>query len=302
MFNKCQLCGNTDSRLAFLKNNYPHYQCQHCGSLYVYPRPSAEELVEFYRNSQENHLSQSCWGESHKHTWDLWRHSLDIARRYVGYGYLLDIGCGTGEFLSFAKLQGWSNLEGVEVIPEVAEYAKKLTHAPIYIEDFLEVNLQENFYSVISLWDVIEHLSDISLVLERIYRLLKPGGVIIIGTVNRDGISLKSFQKNSLTIMPPEHLTFFSQKGMDIILNCCNFRLIEQWSSLIYLREWLRFIPKSRKSDSQAQMKEYTKVRSQLTESKAFLRFMRLANGMLRVFNLGDELVAVAQKPSELEK
>ena len=293
----CQLCLSGSSRLAFVKNGYSHFQCEKCGSLYVHPRPTSADLVEFYRNAQEDHLSQSCWGESHKHAWDLWKYTLNLARRYGGQGTLLDVGCGTGEFLYFARQQGWPKIEGVEVIPKIADYARQLTQSPIYAEEFLEARLQENFYSVISLWDVIEHLSDIPSVLKRIYQLLKPGGVIIIGTVNRDGISLKSLRDNSSTVMPPEHLTFFTQKGMKSVLQSENFSVIEQWSSLIYLREWLRFLPKSDSPSPESQMKDYTRVRSQLTESQTFLSLIRLANGLLRITNLGDELVAVAQKP-----
>jgi 2-polyprenyl-3-methyl-5-hydroxy-6-metoxy-1,4-benzoquinol methylase len=201
----------------------------------------------------------------------LWKYTLNLARHYGGQGTLLDVGCGTGEFLDFARQQGWSKVEGVEVIPKIADYARQLTKSPIYAEDFLEAQLQENFYSVISLWDVIEHLSDIPSVLKRIYQLLRPGGVIIIGTVNRDGISLKSLRDNSSTVMPPEHLTFFTQKGMKSVLQSENLSVIEQWSSLIYLREWLRFLPKSDSPSPESQMKDYTRVRSQLTESQMFL-------------------------------
>lgn len=290
----CQLCGSSDSQFAFIKNNYSHFQCSSCGSLYVHPTPTTSELLEFYRMDKGEHLSQSCWQDSHKHSWDLWKYTLKMAKDKAGLGNLLDIGCGTGEFLHFAQKLGWSNVEGIEVIPEIAEYATKLTGAKIYTSDFLETPLPLNSYSVITLWDVIEHLSNVPSVLNRIYSLLKPGGVVIIGTVNRDGVSIRLLKDKSLTIMPPEHLTFFTHKGMHQALRLQNFCDIMCWSSMIYLREWLRFLPQSKPSDNN--IKEYATVRSHLTDSQLFLWLIRLANKLLRLTNLGDELVVVAQK------
>ena len=125
----CQLCDSDRSRLAFVKNGYAHFACCDCGSLYVYPRPSSAELLEFYRLEQGNHLSQSCWQESHKHSWDLWKHTLQVARNKAGSGRLLDIGCGSGEFLRFAQKMGWRDVEGIEVIPEIADIAGRAVTA-----------------------------------------------------------------------------------------------------------------------------------------------------------------------------
>lgn len=291
----CPLCSSNNFRLAFVKNGYSHLACSNCGSVYVYPRPTTAELIDFYRFSQGDHLSQSCWQESHKHSWDLWKNTLKIAQNRAGFGKLLDIGCGTGEFLHFAQKLGWSEVEGIEVIPKIAEYANQLTGATIYTSDFLEAPLQSNSYSVITLWDVIEHLSDIPNVLNRIFNLLKPGGAVILGTVNQDGISMRFFKEKSLTVMPPEHLTFFTHKGMRQALKSHQFSDIICWSSMIYLREWLRFLPESQPNEKK-NIKEYANVRSQLTDSQQFLMLIRVVNQLLKLTNLGDELVSIAQK------
>ncbi|MBE5228490.1 MAG: class I SAM-dependent methyltransferase [Microcystis aeruginosa PMC 728.11] len=291
----CQLCDSDRSRLAFVKNGYAHFACCDCGSLYVYPRPSSAELLEFYRLEQGNHLSQSCWQESHKHSWDLWKHTLQVARNKAGSGRLLDIGCGSGEFLRFAQKMGWSDVEGIEVIPEIADIAGQLTGAKIYTSDFLETPLAENSYAVITLWDVIEHLSNVPMVLERIFSLLKPGGIVIIGTVNQQGISMRFFKEKSLTVMPPEHLTFFTSKGMRQALKNQHFIGIMCWSCMIYLREWTRFLSRTT-SNNTGDIKDYANVRSTLTDSSLFLQLIRVTNVGLKITNLGDELVATAQK------
>jgi hypothetical protein len=133
------------------------------------------------------------------------------------------------------------------------------------------------------------------MVLERIFSLLKPGGIVIIGTVNQQGISMRFFKEKSLTVMPPEHLTFFTSKGMRQALRHQNFTGIMCWSCMIYLREWTRFLSRST-SNNTGDIKEYANVRSTLTDSSLFLQLIRVTNVGLKITNLGDELVATAQK------
>ncbi len=291
----CQLCESEQSRLAFVKNGYAHFVCRNCGSVYVHPRPSSAELLEFYRLEQGDHLSQSCWQESHKHSWNLWKQTLQMARSRAGLGRLLDVGCGSGEFLSFAQKMGWSDVEGIEVVPEIAEIAGQITGAKIYTTDFLQTPLAENSYAVITLWDVIEHLSNVPMVFERVSSLLKPGGIVIMGTVNQQGISMRFFKGDSLTVMPPEHLTFFTSKGMRRALRRQHFININCWSCMIYLREWTRFFARP-PSNKTGDIKEYANVRSSLTDSFLFVQLIRIANICLKMVNLGDELVVTAQK------
>jgi 2-polyprenyl-3-methyl-5-hydroxy-6-metoxy-1,4-benzoquinol methylase len=292
----CQLCESQTAEKLFEKKGYAHLQCSRCGSVYVFPRPQADELVDFYNQELLDHLSQSCWQDSHKHAWGLWQRTLNVAQTKGRPGKLLDIGCGTGEFMRFAQQSGWQGVEGVEVIPKIADYARAATGATIHTTDFLNADLESGSYGVIALWDVIEHLSDVKASLRAIYRLLKPGGVVIIGTVNCQGFSIRALKHRAQTFSPPEHLTFFTQKGMRSALASQGFRILEQSSAFIYLQEWTRFLPRG---NANADPQGGAKTRAKLTDSYTFLFFMEWLNGILWMSNLGDELVAIAQKPEQ---
>ncbi|MCG9892420.1 MAG: class I SAM-dependent methyltransferase [Thermosynechococcaceae cyanobacterium MS004] len=302
----CQLCACKSYHKVFTKKGYEHLQCDRCRSIYVFPRPSEAELIGFYQQDGE-HLSDTCWQDSHRHAWDLWKQTLKMAKRKSGTGKLLDIGCGTGEFMRFAQQEGWTDVQGIEVVPEIAAIATQKTGATVYATDFWNAPLKAGDYSVIAIWDVIEHLRDVSVTLSRIYDLLKPGGVLIIGTVNRDGFSIKMLRHHAQTFGPPEHLTFFTQRGAYLALATQNFSKIHQWSVFIYLQEWTRFLPKREKTssiqakDTHSELTETKPTETQptetkLTETPLFLSCMKLANVFLRLTNLGDELVIVAQK------
>ena len=74
-----------------------------------------------------------------------------------GRGPLLDLGCGTGQFLTFAYEQGWRELMGLELAPAAAATARKRVSAEIYVSDLTETSrggaLRRRF-----LWDIIEHV------------------------------------------------------------------------------------------------------------------------------------------------
>lgn len=297
----CPLCTSKKARFAFVKFNYSHFQCCSCKSLYVYPSPSSVELEEYYNKNEGNQLSTVCWTDipdSHQHVWDVWKEALKYIEKFAGHGSLLDVGCGTGQFLIFAKRLGWTDLTGIELVPEVASRARNLSGAVIYTSDLLTTSLPAESFSGIVLWDIIEHLNNVQAVLQETFRLLKPGGVIFIGTVHYHGLSMRLLDKQALTVNPPEHLIFFTNKGMRKSLEFAKFNIKKQWSFSVYLREWMYLFSRV-KSNNVGKYKSDTNYSSDITKSKLFMILMKIANVTLSVTNLGDELVAIAQKPNQ---
>ena len=285
----CPLCESRDGRPAFEKKDYAHYECLGCRALYVSPRPTANEIAQFYRRKGAESLSSVCWSEdsdSHRHWQDTWRRLLSEVERRSGRGPLLDLGCGTGQFLAFAHEQGWRELTGVELVPEAAAIAQKRVGAEIHVSDLTETSLEGEHFAVVFLWDIIEHIGDVGAFLREVHRLLRPGGLAVIGTVNRHGVSLRVLRERALTVSPPEHLTFFTRAGLSEAVAAAGLELTRCWSATIYLREWTR----------RADIDHYTEWRSRLTGGSLFRCAMTIANLALRLTNLGDELIAIARK------
>lgn len=109
--------------------------------------------------------------------------------------------------------------------------------------------------------------------LREVHRLLRPGGLAIIGTVNRHALSLRLLKERALTVSPPEHLTFYTRAGLTEAVAAARLELTRCWSATVYLREW------TRRADSD----HYTERRSKLTDGSVFRSAMKLANLALGV-------------------
>lgn len=293
----CPACESRDAKFAFVKSGYSHYRCRSCGSFYIWPTPAPADLARIYVDEKpEKVMSKDDFfisEESHRHLWDSWRYLLALAGNYSGHGPLLDIGCGGGQFLAFADKLGWKDLSGIEIMPEAAEAAKQLTKARIYNNDVSVLPLPGGSFSVITSFDVIEHLSDIHSFLKRVFYLLKPGGIVVIGTFNVQGITMRLLKEKSLTVIPPQHVVLLTKRGLGKALKQAGFEVKRQWSFSVYIREYVRFLRK----DKDGGRRNYQTSQTRMTSSRFFLFLMKIADFFLNLTNLGDEFYTIAQKP-----
>ena len=92
-------------------------------------------------------------------------------------GILLDIGCYTGIFLEIGQQAGWK-VHGNELSSWGVKMARK-SNLDIFEGDIETISLTEKSLDVVTLWDVVEHLSDPGKVLAKAHKLLKPGGIVL---------------------------------------------------------------------------------------------------------------------------
>lgn len=144
-----------------------------------------------------------------------------LPKRPLGDGYLLDVGCGNGSFLSLACTCGWTSV-GLDPDPmAVANAAEQgLTVYQGGIEYF---DGQTELFDVITLSHVIEHVYDPRELLKRCYDLLKPGGQLWIETPNIDSFGYARFQANWRGLETPRHLVLFNRKSLSEVLGACGF-------------------------------------------------------------------------------
>ena len=184
------------------------------GYLETHPKPSLENVSKYYET--ENYISHTDSSESFidKIYQNVRVHTLSKKVQLINSfnttgKSLLDIGCGTGDFLLAAKSDNWE-VTGVEPDEGAREISTlKLNKKVFALEDL--VKLKGNTYDVISLWHVMEHIYDLDNQMDLICSLLKPNGVLIIAVPNYKSFDAKYYKQYWAALDVPRHLYHFNK-------------------------------------------------------------------------------------------
>lgn len=130
-----------------------------------------------------------------------------LINRYLT-GCVLDLGCGIGDMLNYR-----ANTVGLDINPLNVEFCKKRKlNAYIMEPDLIPFN-DETFDSVL-LDNVLEHIKSPVSLLKEIKRVLKPGGLLVIGVPG-----IKGFKSDE------DHKVFYDEKMLHLLCKQNNFEL-----------------------------------------------------------------------------
>lgn len=90
---------------------------------------------------------------------------------------ILDVGCGTGKNIEAFRVLG--STEGIDISPDAVAYCKKRGMKAVHVGDATDTTYPNHLFDVVVLFDILEHADDHT-ILKEMYRLLKPGGLIVI--------------------------------------------------------------------------------------------------------------------------
>ena len=183
-------------------------KCKRCGLIYVNPRPTKKEIGKYY---PATYWSENIDPEkSHGYIYKL---ILDGIKK----GKVLDVGAGTGVLLSGFKRRGWE-VQGVEMSPRAISFAKRVFKINLRKGDLLDIKLPENEFDLITLNHVLEHVYEPRQTLDKVAKLLKKGGTVMISCPNIDGLGAKLFRKKWYAIDVPRHLYQFNSSTIGRML------------------------------------------------------------------------------------
>lgn len=235
-FTACPLCGSpriptlltcrdTLTRLG----DFTIASCADCGFRFTNPYPSPDDIHAFYASDDYTPVTNSTRGLLNKGYHLARRVMLRAKRRLVrrlarrATGTLLDIGCGTGEFPATMKQGGW-DVQGVEPFAPARDSAA--TRFGIPVTDLPgQALLPGHAYDVITLWHVLEHAHDIHHSMAEIARLLKPGGLALIGIPNCASWDAQFYGPDWAAYDTPRHLHHFTPATLGRLAGQHGFRV-----------------------------------------------------------------------------
>lgn len=133
---------------------------------------------------------------------------------------VLDIGCGTGDFLTVAQTKGWKGL-GIEPSLKAQTISKS---KGVTILENIE-SLADESVDVVTMWHVLEHVPDLNQQIIAIKRVLKKGGILIVAVPNFKSYDANHYGKYWAAYDTPRHLWHFSQNAIKRIFDNYDMKL-----------------------------------------------------------------------------
>lgn len=231
---ECPGCGGSDHIPQFEKSGFAYVLCRQCETLFVNPRPAYEDLMRLYAESE----STRYWVE------EFFRPMADVRRekifgpraeyvagRFPGLqrGITGDIGAGFGLFLQELRAR-WpsATLVAIEPSQEMATICRGLGF------DVIEATLEDvdptrHRFDLLVSFELFEHLHDPLQFLRKTHALLRPGGYLLLTTLNGLGFDIQLLWERAKSVSPP-HLNFLNPGSMARLLTRAGF-VVEEVST-----------------------------------------------------------------------
>lgn len=220
----CPICGETgaDARYAIEGFRSNLVVCRHCGTGWLEPMPSPEDLAEQYPTSY--------YGETGQKFHPLielgvrfvgGRHVRFLARRVPPGGRVLDVGCGRGILLRELADRGYET-HGFERFASAVRGIDPRVQVRIG-DSLMAANYPDHFFDQVIVWHVLEHIPDPKDVLREIHRILKPGGEVVIAVPNFSSLQAQWSGSAWFHLDLPRHLFHFPHQALRQLMSDCGF-------------------------------------------------------------------------------
>ena len=221
----CNICLSPDRELYCRKESIDVFRCRTCGLIYVSDIKSdkdieehySKEYFEIYLETEPIHLRKR------------FKKRIKEIKKIRVSGALLDVGCGVGSFLRLAHAEGYET-SGVELSHYAAEYARSNFGLSVFNGELKNAGFASETFDIITLWHVLEHVSDPKKFLVQVNRLLKKNGLLVIEVPNIRSIAATISLMNWELMAPKEHLFYFNSYTLKKLLQDTGFSILKAQS------------------------------------------------------------------------
>ena len=204
--------------------------CQDCNFKFTNPRPANEELGAYYKS--EDYISHSNTKKGiisqlyHLVRNYTLKNKIQLVSKYVSRGTILDYGCGTGMFLNVCKNAGWKSF-GMEPDSDARKIAHDMKLDVFENKTSILKSISDPKFDAITMWHVLEHVTDLDDTLSFFKANLNPNGVLIIAVPNHTSFDAQHYKEFWAAYDVPRHLYHFHKDTIEKLLKRFGFNLVE---------------------------------------------------------------------------
>ncbi len=209
----------------------PIVRCNHCGLVYANPRPESEDVLNTYEA-----VKDPLYVEERAGRVLTFEHHLQPMEKFTGTANsrrLLDVGAYTGVFVDIATQHGW-DAWGIEPSTWAVEQAQ-LEGLQMMLGTLESGKLKDGDFDVVTMWDVIEHVSNPMATLRAAWHVLRPGGYIVVHTMDLASPFARLMGKRWPWFMEM-HLFYFTRHTMRLMLERADFEIVWMGAQGRYLQ------------------------------------------------------------------
>lgn len=234
---KCRVCKSDNLKLYYTQgynHEYKFYQCQNCKLVNI-------DLTNLTISDHQDKYSINLKDPKDKSKNVGALLSINyINQKISNKGKMLDIGCGNGALLQYAKETGWE-VEGLELVESIAQFVKENLNIEVQVGNFMDGFSTESEFDLVTFRHVLEHIPDSIKVMNEISRLLVPGGYAMMEFPNIEALSLKyrrllsnlGFKKKYAIGYQPGHCNEFCRESFQYLCDKTGYELLD-WQTYSY--------------------------------------------------------------------
>ncbi len=221
----CPAC-NAPGRAEFgRRGELELWRCSACGLVYSDPQPRglvAEKYTQTYDLAAH-------FGEWEERKTVLYERRFDwLPAPAEGADRVCDVGCADGQFLGLAAQRGWRPF-GIELNPPAAA-AARARGIEVYEGWFEDAeDLPWGQFDLVTAWDCIEHTPEPAEFAGRLARLLRPGGVLALTTLNVRSLVARAFRMR-WSMVVEDHYTYWDLPSLRGLVNAAGLEVVSQHS------------------------------------------------------------------------
>ena len=272
----CVICGNHGIPLGRSYSSAFLGKCEKCGMVFSMTIPDLAELKLHYSNYDRNVEVSNLTLK----VYDLWFEEW----KKFGYKSLLDFGCGLGALVDYANMNGFSS-KGTEIDSDVVT---KLLRKGVRVQNQESIMSSSEKFDIISIIEVLEHLSDPKQVLTQLKEKLSDSGMLFITTPNFNALNRRILRGNWRALWYPDHINIFSSKSIAILLKECGYEIksLQSTGHILFDK-----IPEINSLKSNPNIFSIESQRSFFMKNSFTVELKHFLNYLLNLFKLGDTLI-----------